>query len=79
VNLALSAATAEPAPNVEVPGSSAVTERQATQVEQPSSTHPRLESYSPSLARAREAWSVATSKAAEFDSIFKVSHTLLII
>ncbi|XP_066345454.1 uncharacterized protein [Miscanthus floridulus] len=68
---ALSTAAAEPVPNVEVPGSSAVTERQATQLEQPSNTHPRLESYAPSLGRAREAWSVASSKAAEFDSIFK--------
>ena len=64
---------------MEVLGSSVVTERLATQVEQPRNTHPCLESYDPSLAQAREAWSVATSKAAEFDSIFKVSRIFLII
>ncbi|XP_066372803.1 uncharacterized protein [Miscanthus floridulus] len=48
-------------------------ERQATQIEQPGGTRSRLESYAPSLARAREAWSVATAKATEFDSIFKLA------
>lgn len=76
---ALSIAAIEPAPHVEASSSSSVAERQATQVEQPSDTCPRLESYAPSLARAREAWSVAAAKATEFDSIFKVSRILLII
>ena len=79
VDLALGITATKLVPSVEVSGSSDMMEMQTTQVEQPSDTRPCLESYAPSLARAREAWSMPTVKATEFDSIFKVSHILLII
>jgi len=68
-----SSPTAEVTPNVVNQSSTTATGVLATQADQASSTRQPLESYAPNLARAREAWSAATEKAAEFDSIFKVN------
>lgn len=43
-----------------------------------SQTRQSLESYVPSLARAREAWNVVTEKIANFDAAFRVSNYLVI-
>lgn len=55
-------------------GSSGATRVLTIQVEQtPSGIQQPLEAYAPSLARAREAWSVVTEKTTEFDTAFRVS------
>jgi len=59
---------------VENPGSSGATRVLTTQVELTvSGSRWPLEMYAPSLARAREAWSIVTEKTAEFDTAFRVS------
>ncbi|CAD6251164.1 unnamed protein product [Miscanthus lutarioriparius] len=67
--------TAEATPNVENQSSTVAIGVLATRTEQASSTQQPMESYAPHLAQAREVWSMATEKAAEFDSIFKAMKT----